>query len=214
MRGVYLSNATMVNVSLTRIYSEVVVEHQAIEGIQHDGSFHQHGTELLAGSYGAVFSSTILGLLLQTSETAFYMPPPQVAMLLTLILDGQAWMTVGSDNIWDIAVAGRQMSRPPGTSHVSFAPMALRNVTSPRKAELEAFAARLGKDPGAAPLIGHRHFWDSDYSVQRQATFQYSVRMYSNRTVNARCVNSEVGWDRLRELIRAGLRVGVGADCV
>jgi chondroitin AC lyase len=192
MRGVYLGNASMVNASLARIYNEVVVESQSLEGIQHDGSFHQHGTELLAGSYGAVFSSTILGLLQQTSETAFYMPPHQVANLVSLIIDGQSWMTVGSDNIWDIAVAGRQMTRPPGTSHVGFAPMALRNVTSPRKAELEAFAARLGNDPGAVPLVGHRHFWDSDYSIQRQATFQYSVRMYSNRTVNARCVNSEV----------------------
>jgi len=192
--GVYLGNATLVNASLHRIYDEVAIVHQPDEGIQHDGSFHQHGTQLLAGSYGSVFTNIILAVLMQTSETAFYMPATQVASLLALVLDGQAWMSVGTDNDWDVAVNGRGMTRPPGIDHVGFAPAALRNITSPRQAELAAFAARLANDPGATPLVGHRHFWDSDYAVQRQATFQYSVRMFSKRTVNARCVNEEVGW--------------------
>ena len=41
------------------------------------------------------------------------------------------------------------------------------------------------------PLSGNRHYYDSDYMVHRRAEFMVTLRMYSNRTLAARCVNSQ-----------------------
>ena len=48
------------NQCFSRIYDEIVIGTQQQDGIQTDGSFHQHGPELLAGSYGSVFTTQLL----------------------------------------------------------------------------------------------------------------------------------------------------------
>ena len=63
-----------------------------------------------------------------------------------------------------------------------------RNQT--QRTALDNLAAQLeGTIPTAT--LGYRHFYDSDFSVYRTPNFTLSVRMFSNRTVNARCVNDE-----------------------
>ena len=59
-RGLLTGNETAVVQCLDRIYKEIFIGHQQQDGIQADGSFHQHGPELLAGSYGNIFTSQIL----------------------------------------------------------------------------------------------------------------------------------------------------------
>lgn len=194
MRGAFIQNRSMISISLDRCYNEVNFVHQPEEGIQVDGSFHQHGPELLAGSYGADFTATILGLLQHASGTSFYMNDDLMASFLHLILDGQQWMVAapGRGNYWDFSVTGRGITRDPGISHANLDPSLLRNVTSNRTQELYALAARQGHDPGALPLLGVRHFYDSDYTVIQRGNYTVSIRMFSQRTVNARCVNQEV----------------------
>ena len=156
-----------------------------------DGSFHQHGPELLAGSYGSAFTSSNLMLLAFASGTPFYMSALQCDAFAALVLDGQAWMLAPSKGgVFDWSVTGREISRKPGVSSCGFQPALLRNVSCGRGEEWGALAARL--EGGGPPLQGHRHFYDSDYSVLRGPTWSVSVRMWSNRTVNARCINSEV----------------------
>ena len=48
-----------------------------------------------------------------------------------------------------------------------------------------------GGTPGCTPVEGNRHFWDSDYHVHRRGGWMASVRMYSTRTIAARCVNNQ-----------------------
>ena len=40
-------------------------------------------------------------------------------------------------------------------------------------------------------MTGNRHYWTSDYMSHRRADWTASLRMYSERTVAARCVNQQ-----------------------
>merc|ERR1719326_135519 len=114
-----------------------------------------------------------------------------MAVFSALVLDGQRWMVAGQRS-QDWSVVGREVTRPATSHSWSFEPDQLRNVTAGnRTSEFRAFADWLAGDKGARPLTGGRHFYNSDYTVLRTDAFVASVRMYSARTVNARCVNDE-----------------------
>jgi hypothetical protein len=66
-RGLLEVNGTLVSSAFTRVWAEVKVEKQSGDNIQTDSSFHQHGPQLLAGSYGGDFSEDILELVSQVS---------------------------------------------------------------------------------------------------------------------------------------------------
>jgi chondroitin AC lyase len=136
-------------------------------------------------------------LLAFASGTPFYMSAQQCEAFASLVLDGQAWMLSPSKGgVFDWSVTGREISRKPGVSSCGFAPALLRNVSCDRRDEWDALAMRIeGSGP---PLEGHRHFFDSDYTVLRGSNWSLSVRAWSNRTVNARCINSEVRSRRCR----------------
>ena len=117
------------------------------------------------------------------------MAPNRLAIFSRLVLDGQAWMVVNKS--FDYSVVGREIARPAGGHPCGFSPTLLRNVTGPRASEFHRLADQLGGDPGTPPLIGFRHYPDSDFATHHRANWTASVRMFSNRTVNARCVNDE-----------------------
>lgn len=197
MHGLFNDNASTVARCFKIIFDSAVVMPQPDEGIMQDGSFHQHGAELLAGSYGASFTSCNLELMCYASGTPFYMTTAQCDAFSTLVLDGQAWMIVAGSTILDWSVTGREISRQPGISHAPFLPDYLRNVTCARHEEFVDLANRMaaGGRSGVGVVFGHRHYYDSDYSVLFSGSddeqWSVSLRMYSNRTVNARCINGE-----------------------
>lgn len=61
----------------------------------------------------------------------------------------------------------------------------------PRGSEMEAFAAQVEAGDGSGGVVGHRHFWLSDYSTHQRAEFALSLHSFSNRTLNTECVNGE-----------------------
>ena len=84
-RGLLVGNATLVATAFSAIWGEVRVEHQPGDNIQADSSFHQHGPQLLAGSYGSSFSSDLLGLVAQASATRFAMGAEKVEVFQKLL---------------------------------------------------------------------------------------------------------------------------------
>jgi chondroitin AC lyase len=70
-RGLLQRDASMVKTAFAAIWGEVRVEHQSGDNIQVDWSFHQHGPQLLAGSYGSSFSSDLLELASEATGTSF-----------------------------------------------------------------------------------------------------------------------------------------------
>lgn len=160
---------------------------------QVDGSFHQHGPQLLAGSYGAAYVSSILSTVTDTQGTRWALPEDKVSTLGTLLLDGMSWMTTPKNSNFDFNVVGREVSRPHITGRVEFSPTLVRALGkgSDRSEEFNAYAARLEDSPNAPRLVGNRMFYCSDYMVHRGDGFMVGLHMRSNRTTGASCVNGE-----------------------
>ena len=194
-------NVTRVGECVGYIYDEVRFSPQGGEGMMVDGSFHQHGPQLLLGSYGASFAGTIAKIASHAATTRWALPADTLATLTTLLLDGDAWSTDAEGSSWDWSVVGRVVARKGHTGYTGYQPKVLRALGGPRAAELDAFARRIesrgnATASAAAPaLLGHRAFYDSDYAVQRGerngTRWALTVHLRSNRTIGAACVNGE-----------------------
>jgi chondroitin AC lyase len=207
MRGCLENNAAVVDEGYRRMYEEIKVMPQAEEGIELDGSFHQHGMQLYNGGYGLDFANDVGRFVALSWGTRFQIPADRMAIFSAFLLDGQQWMIRG--NVFDYSAVGREITRagkvavPQDKSGGPIYPAneatyGLGNVTAllaaeptPRQKELQAFAARLAGKPGIAELTGNKQFWNSDFMVHRRAGYSTSVRMASTRMRNSELVNSE-----------------------
>ena len=199
-RGLLFGNGSAVSTGFARVWRELYVSDWNQDNIQADGSFHQHSQPgvrgaLLAGSYGAVFTSDMLGFIGLASGTSLAMSTEHAEVFVSLLLDGQRWMMTPAAQ-WDWSVVGRSNSAASAhgvggfDGHSAF----ISDIDLPaRAADLKAFAACLKNSSGAdcRQVEGNRHFYDSDYQVHRRSGWMASVRMYSKRTIAARCVNNQ-----------------------
>lgn len=198
-RGLFANSSSLVGQGFARSFAAVVHSHQSEDSIMVDNSFHQHGPQLLAAAYGAVFTSDILDLACTSAGTAFQMPAPAIQIFEGLVLDGQARMSRAGS--WDWQVHGRGISIDSGMA-IGFATDQLRTFAdqvSPHRAEeWRAFAHRIDSDDAsdAAALTGNRGFWSSDYMSHGQRDFLFTIHMFSARTIPAACVNDQGKLDR------------------
>ena len=206
-RGVLSRNATVVDAAFQRAWSNVRVSppnggcnHEGCltDGIQADRSHHQHGAQLLSGSYGEYAAKETVVFLGLANGTRFFMEGPELALLVELLLDGDRWMMV-HEYYWQWSVVGRAMTDSiarPASGLGGF----LAHIPSNRSLELQQFAASMaGGERAGAGLRGHRAFWCSDYAVQSSqspldgAAWVATLMMHSNRTTAAACVNGQGG---------------------
>jgi chondroitin AC lyase len=179
------------------------------EGIQEDYSFHQHGPLLYTGGYGRGFTEDVAEYIWITRGTHYQIPSAGLDTFAGYVLDGAAWSIYG--NYYDPSVRGREITR--GNDHPMEVPLSLlvlANVPNPRCEEATGVAKSFHEiNPSYrmqnAPLWmaikntlvkpslprGHRHYWESDYTVHRGTGFFASLRMWSNRTKPAELINGE-----------------------
>lgn len=191
-----------------RLYEEVRLADAASqhEGIQPDFSFHQHGPQLYSGGYGLFYANDVGRLLYISWGTPFHISDARRRLFDRYMLDGLRWITWA--DMLDYSSISRIITRPGitaaprewsrGPISPAGAAYSLGNVTrllatlpGRRQQEYARWAARLAQDPTAEPLTGNKHFWCSDYMVHRRKTFMTSVKMFSERTLNAEIVNGE-----------------------
>ena len=190
-RGCIEGNAKVVSEAFGRIAGEIKVS--GGESIQADASFYQHGTQLYSGGYGRGFATDCARFARLAHGTAFAFPEEQIDILSMYLLDGQQWMIRGKR--FDFSACGREITRRGAGSSAGFAgacsDMIAMDVA--RRAEFEAFRARLQSDPLAPdpPLVGNRHFWRSDLMVHHRPAYYASVRMTSKRLLQTELVNGE-----------------------
>lgn len=163
------------------------------EGVQADGSFYQHGAQLYSGGYGLGFARDCALFARLADGTAFAFGPEAVAVLSLYLLDGQQWMIRGRQ--FDTSAVGREITRA-SAARADALGSACRDMIAldtPRRAEFEAFLARLESDPGAPepPLVGNRCFWRSDLMCHHRPGYYASVRVTSDRVLQTELVNSE-----------------------
>jgi hypothetical protein len=179
------------------------------EGIKEDFSFHQHGPLLYTGGYGRGFSEDVAQYIWITRGTRYQLPEAGLDTFARYVLDGAVWCIF--ENYYDPSVRGREITRgndrPMG---VPLSLLVLSNVPNPRREEAIGLAksfhrtnpsyrmstASLWSAIKDAPIpaslpAGHRHYWESDYTVHRQPSFFASLRMFSDRTKAAELIDGE-----------------------
>jgi len=178
-RGLLLGDADLVAASYARIADEI---HLTVEeGIQVDYSFHQHGACLYNHGYGSGFASDGAHIAALLNGTRFAFAQEKVDLLTALVLDGHQWFTRGT---WqDYGSFGREIARAGhNAAYLRRVAEDLLELPTGREAELRQLRQRL--DEEALPLVGHRHFWRGDISVQQRPSFYASARFYSDRLLN------------------------------
>ena len=190
-RGCLAGQPLVVREAFDRIAREIRIADG--EGIQADYSFYQHGRQLYSGGYGKGFSRDCPYFAALARDTAFAFSQEKVDILAAYLLDGQQWMV--RNWLFDYSACGRELVRKGGGSAKSLATacadMAL--LDHPRRAELEAFGARLRKKitPETPALTGNRHFWRSDFMTHHRPGYYASVRMTSTRVKQTETCNAE-----------------------
>jgi chondroitin AC lyase len=151
------------------------------EGLQTDLSFHQHGSLIYNGGYGAKFSMDGARLAQIFSGTKYMFDREKIDILSSSILDGQIWMTRGDK--WDYSVTGREITRKKKNAESLIkACRILKDIPLPRQKEFQKCYESLTSS--RTFLEGNKFFWRSDYMLHQNQKFFSSVRMYSDRTIN------------------------------
>ena len=180
------------------------------DGIKRDRSFHQHGPQLYTGGYGGAFANDVAKYALITRGTSIGLSGAALASFNDYVADGVAWSLHG--DYFDVSVVGREVARPTTSGFNGFAALLQASeIDSPRAAEIRATAAKMLETwngtmsvelAGLAAKIessryaakwpsGHRHYFNSDYTVHRRDGWFASVKMFSTRTKSGERTNDE-----------------------
>ncbi len=188
--GALYDDDTLISRALSEACGEIRIAPLGEEGIQLDGSFHQHGPLLYNGGYGAAFLNECLFFLECTHGTRWEPGPEHHELLAVFLLDGTRWMLRGTD--YNHGCRDREITRPRQTNAgLASVSAFLASTGLARAGELRDLAAAIrdGRTPGS--VAGNRMFYRSDFMVQQDDRAMLSVRMSSVRTVRGECVNSE-----------------------
>lgn len=176
IRGLLTENDSLVREARNAIAGEIVTGKD--EGIQRDWSFHQHGSQQQFGNYGLAFVKSLSYYASVLSGTCYAFTDEQRHTLVQLMEQGYRWV------VWhrmlDVGALDRQ----------------LFHNAQWHKGYSVAFAAQqLGRPQGfplhANELVGHKHFYCSDYTLHRRPTWMASLKMSSLRVQGTELVNED-----------------------
>ncbi|KAH0590691.1 hypothetical protein H2248_000821 [Termitomyces sp. 'cryptogamus'] len=201
--GLSTSNATLVSDAYTRAHVELTIKDGIkADGIRADGSFGQHAGIIYNGNYGKDYANDVLALEIAADVTQFKAGEASQETFTTL-LDASQWMifrnVVTGGLHWDFSVLGRIISLPVSLNQAS-ANLKINSTQIQVLAQLwnSSTISRVYNnlsqnttDANAGALQGNRMFYANDYTVQRGSGYVTTLRMYSNRTQNTECTNSQ-----------------------
>jgi hypothetical protein len=200
--------------------------HPWTEGIKEDYSFHQHGPLLYTGGYGRSFFEDVPQYLWVARGTRYQVPSAGIEEFARYVLDSSAWCIY--ENYYDPSCRGREIARPERRPMgAPLAVLVLANLQNPRQEDAISAAKHFYRvnphyELRTAPLwaavkdspvsasapLGHKHFWESDYTVHRARGYFASLRMFSDRTRPAECIHAEgkTSWHQANGLLWVFLR--------
>ncbi|KDR85026.1 hypothetical protein GALMADRAFT_312284 [Galerina marginata CBS 339.88] len=201
--GLATANASLLSDAYTRVHQELTIKDGSkVDGIRADGSFGQHAGILYNGNYGKDYANDLYNLELTAAGTVFQAPTPSRSAFITLLLANQ-WMIFRNvvTNVlhWDYSVLGRFITLPVADDQTTAS--IKTNLTQMQalgqlwgSPEItQAFNALFSSSTSAnaALLNGNRMFYANDYMVQRGTGYVTTLRMFSQRTQNTECVNTQ-----------------------
>ena len=189
MKGLLANDPNVMAKARDQILSELRVTTQ--EGIQPDGSFHQHGPQQQWGNYGGAFGGDMIHWAGIFHGTSYALTPSQLEILRSYLQEGPAWA------VWkgrmDISGCGRQIFRncQPSKGQAVLHQLESMKSIDPGATDADARLIAADKLNGVNTLLGNKHFWRSDMTVHRRPTWYASVKMSSTRVIGAETCNGE-----------------------
>ncbi|KZV63214.1 polysaccharide lyase family 8 protein [Peniophora sp. CONT] len=197
------NNVTVMEETYQQVDKQLVLVPQIkTDGIKPDGSFGQHGGLLYTGNYGKDFANNVMALEIEAGGTEFAANETGIEAFETF-WEGNMWMvvcnTVTKVLHWDLSVVGRMISFPVFDNQATASlKMNLTDLLALGELWNSTILQSVYHDletnvtsANAGDLIGNRVFPDNDYVVQRGENYVTTLKMYSDRTLNTECVNSE-----------------------
>ncbi|KAI0322717.1 polysaccharide lyase family 8 protein [Amylostereum chailletii] len=197
------SNGTLIAEAYERIHSEVVIEPGImVDGIKPDGSFGQHAGLLYNGNYGKDYSNDVLELEIDAGGTQYAANTSAQAAFETLI-DGDQWMIYRNVLTgvlhWDFSALPRFITFPvidgQATAGLDINLTEIQTLGelwgSSVMQNVHASLSKPTVDANTGELKGNRNFPNNDYMVHRGDGYISTFKMYSSRTRNTECTNSQ-----------------------
>ncbi|KAI0271375.1 polysaccharide lyase family 8 protein [Gloeopeniophorella convolvens] len=197
------NNVSLITEAYGRINAEVVIEPGImVDGIKPDGSFGQHGGLLYNGNYGKDYSNDVIELEIDAAGTQFAANAASQQAFETLI-DGDQWMIYRNvkTNVlhWDFSALPRFISFPvidaQATGSLNLNLSEIQELgqlwNSSTITDVYNGLVKPTTDANAGNVIGNRNFYNNDYMVQRGNGYVSTLKMYSTRTKNTECTNSQ-----------------------
>lgn len=201
--GLLIGNVTMLEDAYDRVHEEVSIQTQnKADGIRPDGSFGQHVGIIYNGNYGKDYLNADMELELIAAETPFAADASSIAAL-EVLFDGDRWMVFQNTELgikqWDTSVVSRFISFAvvDGQANAAMGINLTKVETLGNQWDsntIRTFGTSLSpttSHANAGNLVGNRVFYNNDYMVHRGKNYVSTLRMYSSRTLNTECVNSQ-----------------------
>ena len=183
LKSLLLRDAETIGKASASIQEELKVSLE--EGIQPDNSFHQHGPQIQFGNYGLAYAGDMIKWIRLLRNTPFGFDENKMAILRNYLIEGQQWIVW--KNQMDISACGRQLFVDAQKGKAN----GLENAIRQMEVLDPGYAGAYQKANQYETLSGNRHFWNSDFQVQRSPAYYFSVKMCSERVIGAESCNSE-----------------------
>ncbi|KAI9445284.1 polysaccharide lyase family 8 protein [Lactarius indigo] len=197
------SNTSLITEAYGRINAEISIQPGVmVDGIKPDGSFGQHGGLLYNGNYGKDYSNDVLELQIDAAGTQYASDTSSQAAFETLI-DGDQWMIYRNvkTNVlhWDFSTLPRFISFPvvdaqaTGSLNLNLSEILQLGELWGSDTMIDVYnnLVEPTQDANSGRIVGNRMFYNNDYMVQRGKGYVSTLKMYSTRTKNTECVNSQ-----------------------
>jgi chondroitin AC lyase len=180
--------------SLKALRDLVLVQDPGQEGIQQDGSLHQHGSYIYNGAYGHYLLSEVARFAAWTAETSSALPISAIQLLLDTL---ESTILMGRKGRFCPSVLGREIIRGIRGMHdltqICDTLAALLPNTHPSK---ENICERIKKfttfhlNP-IPELNVAKHFWRSGYTVLHRPAWSVTVRSTAEPFIGTEAGNGE-----------------------
>lgn len=190
MRGLLENDAALVKSARDALLGEIIVTTN--EGVQPDNSFHQHGPQLQFGNYGGSFASDTTAWAEVLRGTALAFDESKITLVRNYLLEGMC--SICWQGRMDISSCARQLFPGSPASKCRSYLQALHMMQRADPDHSTQYQVAIDSSSTGAngkTFVANKHFWRSDYMVDRRAGYYASVRMSSRRVIGSELTNSE-----------------------
>ncbi len=172
-RSLLLKDVEMIKKASESIHSELVV--RLGDGIQPDWSYHQHGPQMQFGNYGLEYFGDMTKWIYILRNTPFAFNENKMEVLRNYLMEGLQW--VSWKGKFDVTTCGRKLLKNSASEKTN---RLYEDINKMVQLDPQ-YAEEYRKAMNYENLIGHKHFWRSEYQVKRTPGYFFSVKMVSER---------------------------------